>query len=87
MSRPAVSLALSLALVACSSADPAEAFLARAEECRHWAGEEPFDAERGAEIARNIERLRCQALPTDAAKLKAQRPEEASRLNAALEWM
>lgn len=35
------------------------AFLARREQCAHWAGEEPYDRARAAQIAAAMGRLRC----------------------------
>jgi hypothetical protein len=39
--------------------------------CGHWGGEEPYDAERRAEIDQAVEELRCAALTADTAALKA----------------
>lgn len=38
--------------------------------CAHWGGEEPYDAERRAEIARAVTELRCAALEADGAALR-----------------
>jgi hypothetical protein len=46
-------------------------FLQRRTDCRHWAGEEGYDAARRAEINAAYAKLRCAALEADAAALKA----------------
>ncbi|MDP2765605.1 MAG: hypothetical protein Q8O54_12305, partial [Brevundimonas sp.] len=38
--------------------------------CAHWGGEEPYDAERRAQIARAVTELRCAALEADGAALR-----------------
>lgn len=37
--------------------------------CNHWAGEEPYDAERAKEIAKAVNQLKCDTLEQDEAKL------------------
>jgi hypothetical protein len=46
------------------------ALLARRFECYHWAGEDPYDADRAKHIARAIARLGCQRLERDEAALR-----------------
>lgn len=41
----------------------------RAEICHHMAGEEPYDAARGREIARTLNRYRCGTLEQDQARV------------------
>lgn len=52
------------ALAAKAPADVAAA-VERRLECNHWAGEEPYDAERAQEIADAVARLDCGALDAD----------------------
>jgi len=47
-----------------------KAFIQRADECHHWAGEEPYNKDRGAEIARAIQQLQCETLGHQASSLK-----------------
>jgi hypothetical protein len=42
----------------------------RRQMCNHWAGEEPYDKARAAEIAKAVEGLRCAALDGDEKKLR-----------------
>lgn len=60
------------AYAAPSSPIPAavKAFVARRAECQHWAGEEPYDAARRAQINRAVLRLRCARLDRDEALLR-----------------
>jgi hypothetical protein len=44
---------------------PVVAFIQRKSACDHWAGEEPYDKARAAEMARAERRLRCAALDHD----------------------
>jgi hypothetical protein len=37
--------------------------------CNHWAGEEPYDAERAKEIEKAVNQLKCSTLEQDEAKL------------------
>ena len=46
-------------------------FIARTGACEHWGGEEPYDADRRARIEAAVAGNRCDALPTDAAALRA----------------
>ena len=48
---------------------PVAQFVERAANCNHWAGEEPYDAERAAEINKAISELRCSSLDADEARL------------------
>ncbi|MGY4395098.1 hypothetical protein ACVWZA_000259 [Sphingomonas sp. UYAg733] len=43
-------------------------FIARYEDCQHWAGEEPYDAERGNEISAAIEET-CRGIDAKLRKL------------------
>ena len=45
-------------------------FIAMSESCSHWLGEDPYDAERAAEIKKNVSES-CDGLPRHLAKLKA----------------
>lgn len=45
-------------------------FIARKDECHHWAGEDSYDAARGQQIERAIARLKCETLDRDEARLK-----------------
>jgi hypothetical protein len=45
-------------------------YLARAANCNHWTGEEPYDAKRRREIERNIRDLGCAALERDGQRLR-----------------
>jgi len=47
-------------------------FIRRAVVCNHWAGEEPYDEDRRAQIAAAVESLRCRALDADQTALRAQ---------------
>lgn len=40
------------------------------ESCSHWLGEDPYDAERAAEIKKNVSES-CDGLPKRLVKLKA----------------
>ena len=48
---------------------PVAGFVDRAANCNHWAGEEPYDAERAAEINNALSELRCSSLDADEAQL------------------
>jgi len=64
-------------------------FVERAEMCNHWAGEEPYDAARRAEIDRNLRDLRCTTITRDGEALKVsrrERPEDLRRIDEALAW-
>jgi len=45
-------------------------FVARAQMCTHWGGEEPYDAERRAQIEAAVTELRCETLEGDAQQLR-----------------
>ena len=45
-------------------------FIRRAVICNHWAGEEPYDEERRAQINAAVQTLRCRALDADQAALR-----------------
>ncbi len=45
-------------------------FIRRAVVCNHWAGEEPYDDERRAQIHAAVQSLRCRALDADQAALR-----------------
>jgi len=45
-------------------------FIRRAVVCNHWAGEEPYDEERRAQISAAVQSLRCRALDADQAALQ-----------------
>ncbi|QEI04407.1 hypothetical protein FXN63_00060 [Pigmentiphaga aceris] len=42
-----------------------EKFLNRAEECEHWAGEEPYDKDRRKEIEAALDELRCDSIEAE----------------------
>ena len=52
---------------------PADVFawVQRWEGCAHWGGEEPYDAERAAEIAAALRALNCETLEADEQALRA----------------
>jgi hypothetical protein len=82
-------LPILLAAVLAAPPLPAEVarFVQRAEQCHHWAGEEPYDAERAAWIEAAVNRLRCEALPAHAKRLKrrhARRPQALRAIERAL---
>lgn len=45
-------------------------FLERRAGCNHWAGEEPYDAERAAYIAKAVRDLRCRRIEADEHQIK-----------------
>lgn len=47
-------------------------FIRRAVTCNHWAGEEPYDEERRAQMAEAVASLRCRELDTDQRALARQ---------------
>lgn len=80
-----------VALSGCASAsydsNAVARFLERAEMCEHWAGEEPYDDARRAEIDRNLRDLRCTSITRDGEALKVsrrERPEDLRRIDEAL---
>ena len=65
---------------------PVAALIERMVQCQHWAGEEPYDKARRAEIARAVRRLRCESIEQDERRLlkaHASNPEVRQRLEAA----
>jgi hypothetical protein len=52
---------------------PAEVleFIDRRANCNHWSGEEPYDRERGLQIASAVKQLRCDDLSKDETALKS----------------
>jgi len=46
-------------------------FIRRAVNCNHWAGEEPYNEERRAQMAAAVSSLRCRELDTDQKELRA----------------
>ena len=48
----------------------AKALVYRIVDCDHWSGEEPYDADRRAQIERAIAELGCETLPRDEAALR-----------------
>ena len=46
-------------------------WIARQQQCQHWAGEEPYDAERGAQIGEAVTRLGCESLDAEEGPLRA----------------
>ena len=61
-------------------------FIRRAVVCNHWAGEEPYDEDRRAQISAAVQGLRCRALDADQAVLSrkyAGRAEVLGRLKRA----
>lgn len=84
----AAAAGLSACATTASDADQVAQFLDRAEMCVHWAGEEPYDAERRAEIEGNLDDLRCMSLREDGQALRAKRadyPDDVRRIDEALE--
>lgn len=49
---------------------PVRDFLERRAGCNHWAGEEPYDAERAAYIAKAVRKLRCRRIEADERQIK-----------------
>ena len=70
------------AIVEVAISEPIEVldFVGRASMCAHWGGEEPYDADRRAEIEAAVTELRCEALPAEAARLKAQYADDRATL-------
>ena len=58
------------------------AYMDRAEGCWHFAGEEPYDAARRAEINRALSDLRCDRLKEDASALRRKYARSAPVLDA-----
>jgi len=71
-------LGLCLVMAAASDARPrhrvipadVRRFADRVEQCNHWAGEEAYDADRRRQINQAFDRLRCDLLQRDAARLR-----------------
>jgi hypothetical protein len=79
--------AIALAGCATHSDTAVSRFVERAEMCEHWAGEEPYDDARRAEIDRNLNDLRCTSITRDGEALKISRrdrPEDVRRIDEAL---
>ena len=81
--------AATVALSGCASydSDALARFIERAEMCEHFAGEEPYDDARRAEIDRNLSDLRCTTITRDGEALKISRrdrPEDVRRIDEAL---
>jgi len=51
---------------------PVARLMDRMVECQHWAGEEPYDRQRRAEISRAVKRLRCDQLEQDESRITKQ---------------
>ncbi len=66
-----------------------KAFVARREDCNHWAGEDAYDAARGREIERAVNRLHCDRLDDEATALKARYgadPRVAKAIDESADW-
>lgn len=48
--------------------------------CNHWGGEEPYDADRAAQIRAAAERLRCRTLEADEARMRQRHARHPARL-------
>lgn len=70
------------AIVEVAISEPIEVldFVGRWSMCAHWGGEEPYDAERRAEIETAAADLRCDTLEADATRLKAQYADDRATL-------
>lgn len=65
---------------------PVKKVIDRQIACNHWAGEEPYDAERAEEINTAITKLKCNMLDQDEARLIKKyksRPEVKNAINQA----
>lgn len=65
---------------------PVKKVIERQIACNHWAGEEPYDAERAKEISVAVSQLKCDALEQDEAKFIKKyksRPDVKSAINQA----
>lgn len=49
---------------------PVRAFLIRRAGCNHWGGEEGYDAERAAQIAKAARELRCRQIEAEERQIK-----------------
>ncbi len=45
-------------------------FISRRAGCNHWGGEEPYDADRAAQIAAAVRELRCHDIEADERRIK-----------------
>ena len=91
MMRSLVLIAATVALSGCASTSFSDGavtrFVERAEMCEHWAGEEPYDDARRAEIDRNLTDLRCTTIRRDGEALRLSRrdrPADLGRIDEAL---
>ena len=55
-------------------------FIRRAVICNHWAGEEPYDEDRRAQIAAAVASLRCRELDSDQNELRSRYAKDAAVL-------
>ena len=55
-------------------------FIRRAVNCNHWAGEEPYNEERRAQMAAAVSSLRCRELDTDQKELRSRYAKDAAVL-------
>ena len=55
-------------------------FIRRAVNCNHWAGEEPYNEERRAQMAAAVSSLRCRELDTDQKDLRSRYAKDAAVL-------
>lgn len=67
-----------------AAADPVVGVVERAELCLHFGGEEGYDAARRAQIDKAFKDEKCDTVVADADALKARRPQDAKRLDAAV---
>jgi hypothetical protein len=68
---------------------PVRAFVERRQGCNHWAGEEPYDEKRAKEIARAIDKLRCDRLDDDELDLRrryARQPAALKLIRDSADW-
>ncbi len=70
------------AIVEVAVSEPIEVldFVGRWSMCAHWGGEEPYDADRRAEIEAAVTELRCEALIAEAAHLETKYAENPATL-------
>jgi hypothetical protein len=80
-----------VALAGCASTSFSDGavtrFVERAQMCEHWAGEEPYDDARRAEIEASLRDLRCTTIRRDGEALKVSRrdrPEDLRLIDEAL---
>jgi hypothetical protein len=60
----------------------AAAFVERRTGCNHWAGEDPYDAARGRQIAAAIKALGCDAVEADERRLRQRHSRDPAVLRA-----